>query len=355
MAAREIQIKCRDGRFKNLRILNELGKGAFGVVHKVKDDEGDKYALKTINCDSRSLKKSAIQEIACLQSLKHSHIVPVHAATYLVDRRNLAMVYILLEFCEGGTLNSRLSSPSSSSTKLFWMVQIADALQYLHRSKIVHRDLKPENILLTSENFIKVADFGLARTFFSTGKDNEWISEYLLAYMGTYAGSPLWMAPEVFEYHYTEKADVFSLGTIFYAIAERTFLCIGQHRFYGAFANAKGVDKTGIGKVMSVNGRGNAFDLLSFKYKFNLNGATKVIRKLIQDTLELDPVKRPLAIDVYKRLCKVRRKYVEGHFAVQPVEQVQMTSRGMITHVIRTGIRQIADMFGVGHWIGYNR
>ena len=339
----KIRIESRDGRGKELTQVKQLGKGAFGVVHLVHDEENAEFALKTIRCYSRTLEKSAMQEITCLLSLKHAHVVRVCAANQKINRRHLSTVYILLEYCGGGTLNSRLSSPSTPSRNISWMRQIVDALQYLHQNKIVHRDLKPDNILLSRENFIKVADFGLARTFFNTGDDNEWIPQYLMAYMGTFAGTPLWMAPEVFSQHYTEKADVFALGTIFYGIVERKYKRIRQRKFYGAFATAPGFEKTGLGQIMYESDKKEASELLTFK----LEGATRVIRQLILDTLEFNPDKRPSAAEVHERLCIIAREYAEGQFYHAATVQAETTAWGLLANRMRVGVTRLAEMVGI--------
>ena len=53
--------------------------------------------------------------------------------------------------------------------------------------------------------------------------------------MSSEAGTVSWMAPEVFKHRFTEKADVFSLGALFFSILERDFVTVNGQRFYGAF------------------------------------------------------------------------------------------------------------------------
>jgi len=65
---------------------------------------------------------------------------------------------------------------------------------------------------------------------------------------------PLWMAPKVSDGHYTEKADVFSLGVLFYAILLRDFIEVGGKKFYGAFSSIPGVGKVALGNAMATCG-----------------------------------------------------------------------------------------------------
>ena len=315
-----VEMKLGDGQLIHLSIERHLGSGAFGRVYKVCDTRRyNSYALKTVVCANENLRKSAVQEIRCLSSLQHLNIVKVFATDVLLDIQGTPMINILLEFCGGGTLNRKLNSPTSLDTNLTWMVQIADALQYLHRNDIVHRDLKPDNVLLSNEQDIKVADFGLARTFNSSDDDGAWISRYLQAYMGTLAGSPFWIAPEVFFKHYNEKADVFSLGIILFCIAERQFFEINGQRYYGAFALFNGI-KLGVGQVLYESNLKDASKLLMFQ----LRGATRPVKELILDTLEYHPADRPSALDVYKRLSEIRRSYFNSRLIQPENENPQM-------------------------------
>lgn len=304
MDSNRISIKLGDGNVKDLSILRPLGRGAFGSVYKVCDESGCVYALKSVQCVMPSLHRSAVQEIRCLSALRNPYIVKVFAADFQYDAQNKATIYILLEFCEGGTLNAKLNSPTPVEGCLTWMVQIASALEYLHRNKIMHRDLKPDNVLLSREQDIKVADFGLARTFFSKDDDNEWTSNYLQAYIGTLAGSPFWTAPEVFARHYNEKADVFALGLLFYCIAERQFTIVKQHKFYGAFVEMNGSVR-GLGQHLFESTTKNALEFLPFSSRVS----NRAMKELLLDMVEYYPSARPDAGVVYERIEKVRSRF----------------------------------------------
>ena len=183
-------------------------------------------------------------------------MIAVIGADQYRDTRGLHML-ILTEYCAGGNLNDRLTRPSSDLVNYKWMRQMAAALAYLHTREVVHRDLKPENVLFTETEDIKLADFGLAREYIALTQtpeqrdDGSWISTYAQYYMNTYAGTPYWMAPDVFSGHYTEKADVFSLGVLFFAILERDFVMGNGKPYYGAFKSVAGAGRVGLGYAMA--------------------------------------------------------------------------------------------------------
>lgn len=86
------------------------------------------------------------------------------------------------------------------------LLQIATALEYLHKQNIIHLDLKPENIFLTDDHVLKIGDFGLSTT---AGISPSLHSE----------GDKYYMAPEVLEGNYSKAADIFSLGLIILELA----------------------------------------------------------------------------------------------------------------------------------------
>ena len=294
-------------RGKSFSIKKTLGKGAFGQVYKVKDTQSREFALKCIECTPQFDFQRALGEIRTLKRLSHPNVLKIHLADVKSGSRIGTWVYILTEFCEGGNLNQRLNRPSNRATEYKWITQLADALTYLHsRSKpIAHRDLKPDNVLLTASDDLKLADFGLAREFVSMKvpfiEGRTWIHQYM-TYMNTMAGTPYFVAPEVFRGHYTLKADVFSLGAIFYTILERSHSVShrGGSKYFGAFLD----DGSSLVEAM-LNGDVNAS--VSFTRRIDQDRVSKKLRQIIWNALKYDSNSRPTAQEVYNDIQAVMR------------------------------------------------
>jgi len=85
------------------------------------------------------------------------------------------------------------------------MIQLLQALMYIHSKGIVHRDLKPENLLFEKgTSNLKLIDFGIAAKI----KPNEKLTARI--------GTPYYIAPEVLLKEYDEKCDIWSAGVILY-------------------------------------------------------------------------------------------------------------------------------------------
>lgn len=117
-----------------------------------------------------------------------------------------------MEYCEYKSLSDVLDDLSeyrhylSTLGVLKYFTEILIGLKYIHNHHILHRDLKPENVFVTTDNVCVLGDFGFAKEV-----------EDLEALNRTYAGSPMYMAPEVFRGNkYNSKADIWSLGCILY-------------------------------------------------------------------------------------------------------------------------------------------
>lgn len=124
-------------------------------------------------------------------------------------------IYCVGNFCSGGTLYEYLKTQGRPSIdhSISIIFQLLCALNYLEKEGLIHRDLKPENIMFDDKSLktVSLVDFGfMTRT-----------SEFKLLF--SRCGTPGYVAPEVLaDKHYSEKADVYSLGIIFYIFLTKT-------------------------------------------------------------------------------------------------------------------------------------
>ena len=214
---------------------DKLGEGAFGTVYKAykEPERHTLYAVKDIKCAKNDDLDSAMDEIRALGNLIHTHIIKLYNVRSTQTEPFRATLSLLLEYCSGGNLNDRLKRPSTNMKNFTWMRQIIEAVVFLHAKETMHRDLKPQNVLLTSNDVVKLADFGLATRFGKKRDDQSWYDYYI----NLGVGQACYVAPEVLSQHYTYKVDIFAVGVIFYAILERTFQVIKGEKCYGVFVN----------------------------------------------------------------------------------------------------------------------
>ena len=201
------------GRYE---VLNELGKGAMGVVYLAKDPViGRLVAVKTIrtsqgdddDSESREFRERFVREAQTAGILSHPNIVTIHDIGEDSESRTS---FIAMEYIEGRNLKSLLADKK----KFTWdevadlIAQIGEALDYAHRKGIIHRDIKPANILLTTDGKVKITDFGIAKVASSN-----------LTTTGQFLGTPNYMSPEqVSGAPVDGRSDIFSLGVVLYEL-----------------------------------------------------------------------------------------------------------------------------------------
>ena len=246
----------------------------------MKDEAGSElYVLKDVLCLNVSQRLNAIREAETLHKISHENIIAIKGAGRFVDNQHNLHMLILTEYCAGGNLNERLTRPSSERINWKWMSQAADAVAYLHLNGVIHRDLKPENVLLNRRGNVKLADFGLARENIAPRRvdarrnDGSWMQKVPQYYIDYEVGTTYWLAPKYFMDHYTEKADVFSLGLLFFAILERNYKESNGKMYYGAFKRIRGVGKVGLGVAMAMYNPGTDIE---FSTHTGLQGCTVV-------------------------------------------------------------------------------
>ncbi|KAK2889321.1 hypothetical protein Q8A67_014696 [Cirrhinus molitorella] len=331
-------------------LLREVGRGSYGVVYEaVARKSGARVAVKKLRCDAPENVELALAEFWALTSLEKRHENVVQLEECVLQRNGMAQkmshgnkrskqylrlvetslkgervlscpdepcyLWFVMEFCEGGDLNqfilSRRPDPRTNSS---FMMQLSSAVAFLHENNIVHRDLKPDNILISERSgapILKVADFGLSKVCAGFGagvrdseegrdkhKNSVNINKFWLS---SACGSDFYMAPEVWEGHYTAKADIFALGIIIWAMIERiTFIDAESKReLLGTYVR-QGSDIVPVGEALLENPK----MVLSIPQR-RRSHMPEALRKLLQDMLAVNPQDRPDALELHSRMGQV--------------------------------------------------
>jgi serine/threonine protein kinase len=190
-------------------VRGTIGTGAFSIVKLChRSDDSEFYAVKVIARSlvlERNLLSRLEHEIDINRKLRHPGLV---ASTDLM--RDSTNYYLFMEFCPNGELFqyivSRIRLGEEEAQSL--MLQLLDALRYIHSMGVVHRDLKPENILFDQHGHVKISDFGLAR--FAPPDE----------LCHTPCGSPCYASPELLtgRPYDGRMSDVWSAGVILFAM-----------------------------------------------------------------------------------------------------------------------------------------
>jgi serine/threonine protein kinase len=159
----------------NHRILDRLGSGSMGEVYVAEHlFMKRKVAIKVLpvdeDCPARVLERF-YSEMQVLATLHHPHIVMAFDAGKVPPPHPGMpdMLYLAMELIPGGDLDQYVvdHGPIAVGQACEWIRQAAYGLQEAHDHQLIHRDIKPSNLLLTSQNQVKLVDFGLARQFSS--------------------------------------------------------------------------------------------------------------------------------------------------------------------------------------------
>ena len=204
----------------NYKILGLLGRGQFGRVFAAVDrTSGILVALKELKLKQLPT-SSFLRELNFLVTLDHFNIVGCKALEHYQNHR-----YIVMDYCEGGTLRSLIDNSSLDINRsLQLVIDILSGLEFAHGKGIIHRDLKPENILLKVSDrtyTAHISDFGIAQLHSS------------LSSTAGNTGSPAYMAPEQYYGQYSYGCDLYAVGIMLFelVVGERPFSGTPQKLF----------------------------------------------------------------------------------------------------------------------------
>ncbi|PGG96626.1 CAMKK/CAMKK-META protein kinase [Polytolypa hystricis UAMH7299] len=244
-------------RINQYLIKQEIGRGSFGAVHLATDQYGNEFAVKEFSKSRlRKRAKSHVlrnprgsrprpgvvpagsgfnsplhrhpsatdeeegnslylikEEIAIMKKLHHNNLV---ALIEVLDDPTEDSLYMVMEMCKKGVIMKvgldEEADPYDDESCRCWFRDLILGIEYLHAQGIVHRDIKPDNCLLTSDDVLKIVDFGVSEMF---EKDSE-------MYTAKSAGSPAFFPPELCVVRHGDvsgrAADIWSMGVTLYCL-----------------------------------------------------------------------------------------------------------------------------------------
>ena len=198
------------------KIESIIGAGGMGMIHKATDTRlGRHVALKCLpphlTVDNHN-RERFLNEARAVSTLDHPNICTL----YDIGETEEKELYLAMPFYQGYTLDKRIENgPLPFSDAIAICLQICEGLLAAHNHGIVHRDIKPANIIVTTENIIKILDFGVAK-----------ISGVNLTSTGVSLGTVAYMSPEQLEGQKVDgRADIWAVGVLLYEMltGERPF------------------------------------------------------------------------------------------------------------------------------------
>jgi serine/threonine protein kinase/Tfp pilus assembly protein PilF len=198
-------------RIGHYELLERIAEGGMGVVYRARDTRLDrevalKFLSPTLAASEEELDRF-LHEARAISRLNHTNIATIYAVEEERGERFLAFEYVA-----GGSLADRLhqtNEPLEISQILSWSSRLARALAHAHRHGIVHRDVKPHNVLLTTDNVVKLSDFGVAQ-----------VKGQMAGTGGSTASTAAYMSPEqALELDVDHHSDMYSFGVMLYELA----------------------------------------------------------------------------------------------------------------------------------------
>jgi serine/threonine protein kinase len=197
----------------NYQLTEVIGRGRYSVVFSGQNTlNGQEVAIKVMSYSSISKANQVRQlkrELQVLLELDHLNVCKCYEVFEDGD-----LIFIVLEKCDGGNLFSWLTHRKivAKADYLRLFHDIAEGINHVHSRGWSHSDIKLENVMIDSDGRAKLIHFGCAKHTQFAGDDDK-------------SGTALYSAPELFVrgIFRPQKADIWSLGIVLYALATGAF------------------------------------------------------------------------------------------------------------------------------------
>ncbi len=314
---KRINLTARSGKKFSIMLLEMLGEGSFGEVWIATINGKIPVAVKIIPLEklrnlegNKERQKRRLDRETLLFRKRHPNLTSVLSYFDIRTRKGEARV-IIFEYVSGRNLDRLIEREETLKT---WRNQqekrvpedrglhpntiayigreILQALDFMHAQNFIHRDVKPENLLVDEEGTIKLCDFGLM-------KDLD--AEEELTNEGTLLGTLAYAAPEqlINAKRVDQKCDIFSWGATMYEIITGMSIYEG---YVDWEENPINIAHTIVGlKNNNVELDLTTLDRLKVQRK---------LRKAIKAALNMDPNKRPSAIEILEKVYGEENSYV---------------------------------------------
>jgi len=198
-------------RIAHYELMERIAEGGMGVIYRARDTRLDReVALKFLSPSLRASEHELelfLQEARAISRLNHPNIATIYAVEEDRGERFLAFEYLA-----GGSLADYIAAAPGQvpvNRLLTWAIRLGRALAHAHRHGIIHRDVKPRNVLLTTDQVVKLTDFGLAE-----------FAEKQHGRDGQTGGTAAYMSPEQAQEVETDhRSDMYSFGVLLYELA----------------------------------------------------------------------------------------------------------------------------------------